>query len=99
MNFMNKFKLPKDKKAKWLKALRSNKYRQGKGTLYNKEADSYCCLGVAKKERLCKSDEFVPNSFVSENFLPLKIQGNLSFKNDFSKWSFNRIANWIEKNL
>lgn len=36
-------------KAKWLEALRSGKYVQGKGNLFNKEDNTYCCLGV-----LCK---------------------------------------------
>lgn len=33
-------------KAKWLEALRSGKYLQGKGNLYNKIDNTYCCLGV-----------------------------------------------------
>ena len=33
-----------DTKIKWLEALRSGKYQQGKGNLRN--GDSYCCLGV-----------------------------------------------------
>lgn len=31
-------------KAKWIAALRSGKYRQGKGVL--RRADEFCCLGV-----------------------------------------------------
>lgn len=31
----------------WIKALRSGKYLQGQGELYNSEANTYCCLGVA----------------------------------------------------
>lgn len=30
---------------KWVKALRSGKYKQGKGNLRNSD-DTYCCLGV-----------------------------------------------------
>lgn len=37
-------------KAKWVEALRSGKYKQGKGFLkyhnYDLGTDSYCCLGV-----------------------------------------------------
>ena len=34
-------------KAKWLKALRSGKYKQTRqGSLYNEKTDAYCCLGV-----------------------------------------------------
>jgi hypothetical protein len=38
-------KLKPEVKAKWLEALRSGNYRQGRGLLRNLEND-YCCLGV-----------------------------------------------------
>lgn len=45
-------------KAKWVKALRSGKYKQGRGQLYNPKTKRYCCLGV-----LCRlggrDDEFL----------------------------------------
>ena len=40
-------KLPKVFKAKWITALRSNEFKQGDCQLYNKNNDTYCCLGVA----------------------------------------------------
>lgn len=42
-------KLDPDFKATWLKALRSNRYQQTKGTLRQKfeKGYGYCCLGVA----------------------------------------------------
>jgi len=33
--------------AKWVKALRSGKYKQAPNYLYNPDMDGYCCLGVA----------------------------------------------------
>lgn len=39
-----KYQLPKKPAEKWLKALRSGKYNQGEGTLY--QNGEYCCLGV-----------------------------------------------------
>lgn len=33
-------------KEDWVKALRSGKYKQGKGELHNKEDNTFCCLGV-----------------------------------------------------
>lgn len=33
-------------KEKWLSALRSGNYKQGKRCLHNKDTDTYCCLGV-----------------------------------------------------
>lgn len=33
-------------KEKWLKALRSNNYKQGTGCLRHKAQETFCCLGV-----------------------------------------------------
>ena len=107
----NGFKLPKKVKDKWVKALRSRKYKQGEGMLYDKFEDSFCCLGVAKKEGLCKKnrdEEFVSTEFLSDRndgslFLINSGESN-AFTKSFDtlklrKWSFKKIANWIEKNL
>lgn len=42
-----KYRLPKEFGEKWLKALRSDEYKQVSGTLYNAATQGYCCLGVA----------------------------------------------------
>lgn len=50
LNKITNMKLPIEFKQKWIAALRSGDYKQGKGWLYNKGADgeiTYCCLGVA----------------------------------------------------
>ena len=47
MENVKDFKLPKVFAEKWLIALRSGVYSQGREMLYNKEEDSYCCIGVA----------------------------------------------------
>lgn len=44
-------KMPIELKTKWVKALRSGKYKQGRGSLYNPETKSFCCLGVL--EHIC----------------------------------------------
>jgi hypothetical protein len=31
---------------KWVAALRSGEYKQGKGVLHNQDSNTYCCLGV-----------------------------------------------------
>ena len=41
-----KFKLGL-KQRKWLKELKSGKYKQFKGELYSAKTGGYCCLGVA----------------------------------------------------
>lgn len=48
---VSEIKLPKAFKTKWVKALRSGKYLQTKGNLFDADANDgqggYCCLGVA----------------------------------------------------
>lgn len=39
-------KLPSKIKKRWLKALRSGEYTQGRRALYNPKEASFCCLGV-----------------------------------------------------
>lgn len=39
-------KMREDIKARWLSALRSGKYKQGRDVLHNKTTDTFCCLGV-----------------------------------------------------
>jgi hypothetical protein len=41
--------MPKASKRAWIQALRSGKYKQGTGKLYNELHDTYCCLGVLQK--------------------------------------------------
>ncbi len=106
---MTKFKLPKKIKDKWVKALRSGKYKQGTG--YRKSLDSkgtpiYCCLGVAEELGLATPRGVC---FLEDTFLPMDIQHKLAAWNDgIEGWdlnaeelkkSFKAIATWIEKNL
>lgn len=45
---MKHIHMPRDIAKKWLTALRSGKYKQGYGRLY--DGNGYCCLGVLQKE-------------------------------------------------
>lgn len=36
----------KENRKKWVKALRSGRYKQGKGCLRDVKSDAHCCLGV-----------------------------------------------------
>jgi hypothetical protein len=38
--------MKKEHADEWIKALRSGKYKQGKGYLYNAAYNKWCCLGV-----------------------------------------------------
>ena len=105
---------------KWVKALRSGDYKQGRETLCT--SDQYCCLGVlcelASKENICDKTE---NLFDSSNIeydehddvLPQSVRDWSGMKtdsgdrlgkrisllalNDTNRYSFERIANIIEK--
>lgn len=103
-------KLPKLFKKRWLKALLSGDYKQGNGLLYDREAKTYCCLGVAADILGCRTKpdgtylmkgevsknglKKVPQVLLGDEKLPLK----LAEMNDKPK-SFKAIAKWIDKNL
>ena len=105
-------KLPVEFKKKWVEALRSGTYKQGKANLYEPKTCSYCCIGVAGK--LCGielnelSDEgYLMSDVLDLSNVPNMIQGcgdenaltdYLAFMNDNDK-TFEQIADWIDLNL
>ena len=99
---MNRKKLPKATKDKWVKALRSGKFEQGSGHLFEEgdydTSDTYCCLGVACKIGIAhprkNGEELCTKWFLNDD-----IQKDLATKNDSGNWSFKKIATWINKNL
>jgi hypothetical protein len=44
-----RYKLPREFTKEWLTALRSGKYEQTSGSLYNIQDQGYCCIGVAAR--------------------------------------------------
>lgn len=102
-------KLPKKFKNKWVKALKSSKYLQSSGALFNGEG--YCCLGVAaivcdykneeveglgwlSADRFPRTPSILQSDRISENPLAQK----LANFNDDGK-SFKWIASYIERYL
>ena len=98
-------------KQKWIAALRSGEYIQGKETLYNARADTYCCLGV-----LCRvagieigdaNEGGCLKSTVRRQLrLPIAVHDLAFQKNDGSSSgrtrpvsTFPEIADWLEKRL
>jgi hypothetical protein len=95
-------------KSKWVEALRSGNYEQGRGLL--RAEDQYCCLGVLCEVAgiectLSESDGVY--AFDGESQLPRddtynalglssKIGENLAYKNDYGR-SFSEIADYIEQ--
>lgn len=99
----------------WVAALRSGVYRQGRGQLYNKESDSYCCLGVLAEVCLVSNNSLYKGfgtlrpCQLEEARLSYGQAGQLMEMNDgtpdpkfprhHQKKSFKEIADWIEVNL
>ena len=97
-------------KKKWLKALRSGKFKQSSHALYVPEENGYCCLGVlgrvkgVSKKQL--RDMTLPYDVPSRkdrskdhSGLKPKVRIKLADMNDVKKMSFSKIADWIEANV
>lgn len=100
-------------KEKWVKALRSGKYKQGGGFL--RKGDRFCCLGVlcdvVDPEGWGEWDSYTnsrphfschllpgPEVLVDVGTNILSVR-KLSFMNDVERKSFQEIANYIEGRL
>jgi len=100
-------------KAKWVEALRSGMYEQGRS--YLRSGDSFCCLGVlcdvvdaTKWSGAGDLKQYIDGSDVCMGFLPFSIKGSakisseaenhLTAMNDDGN-PFAKIADYIEANL
>lgn len=106
----NQIKLDPEFKAKWVAALRSGEYKQGRMSLRNR--DGYCCLGVAclvagvDDTEIEEYDEFIVSRHAARRPVlhPLMgdgeypIPANLSKMNDSENKTFIDIADYIEQN-
>jgi hypothetical protein len=70
--------MPKKLLTKWLKALRSGKYKQGLGSLHDPDGNTYCCLGVLHHV-VSGKNPMGYRSYSSSSFLR---KYGISFKND-----------------
>ncbi len=107
--------MKKELKDKWVKALRSNKFKQTRGTLrqysYSSHRCTYCCLGVLCEVTKIKrfpggytadDEDFtqeLPYHLLRQFQLSIEQQDNLIELNDNKKKSFEEIADYIEENL
>jgi hypothetical protein len=93
---------------KWVKALRSGKFKQGDGQLmqdHGPDDQRYCCLGVlckitgnANNRDMCQG--FPKDDGKTEDFCGLTavLQSRLAEMNDEGK-TFDEIANYIETHV
>jgi len=81
-----KYKIPKDFGIKWVNALRSGNYKQGKDDLYKAFNNSYCCIGVAgsicdisnqdmNEKGLFSKDDF-SLEFIEQLSFPIELTGS-----------------------
>ena len=104
--------MKKELKSRWVTALRSGEYKQGRRNL--RLNNEFCCLGV-----LCEIDERVirgsydtysykgvpnmswvlSNEYLDDLRLPHEQTSLLMGMNDNKGESFSEIANWIEANV
>lgn len=93
-------------KKKWIKALRSGKYKQCKGNL--RQGETFCCLGVLAHQADMKFSRQTDGIYTPKehrhsydpiwNLVGESFGRELSGMNDGGA-SFSKIADYIEKNL
>lgn len=100
-------------KAKWVSALRSGQYKQGKNMLHNLDADTYCCYGVLRHivdpsdKRSHSGSCLTVDQMEAYGFDPMFPRHVLENMNDgitkggesAKQWTFPEIATYIEANL
>ncbi len=103
---METTKLPKEFKEKWLKALRSGEYKQGKRTL--RKDDLFCCLGVACDIMGYSKEDTEGGCYIPTSFerVPKILRASGEIPNHLGRMndnkggmSFSEIADYIEENL
>lgn len=104
-------------KEKWIKALRSGKYKQTRMGVLRTKRNAFCCLGVLcdvvdpkswqKKDSNAYDDHYShqghdtwpTNSITGKLGITPDTVITLVKLNDDAHYSFNKIADWVEKNL
>lgn len=81
------------KQTRWVEALRSGDFKQGKYTMHNEGTQAFCCLGVAAKVNDLQLYDY--DLLVCD--LRLRNTGNFVKMNDFTGLTFEQIADEIER--
>lgn len=92
--------MDKKLKAKWVKALRSGKFKQCHDAYYNGKRGmhaAYCCLGVL--DRIDQGSKVREWGASETKAGPSEQVKELIYLNDNEKKTFKEIADHIEKNL
>lgn len=94
-----KKKMTPERIVRWVHALESGDYKQGRSNMYKRSEDVYCCLGVLSKINGKKEDEIENRAYPYEfefcgcgDHSPLTAFATL---NDKHKLTFDQIAQVI----
>ena|SRR5258708_25128969 len=93
-------------KTRWVEALRSGKYKQGKNYLKNDDG-TMCCMGVlcdiidpagwSIGYRVFWHEEY--ECYPPHSIIDIRNSNHLGIMNDEDDMNFDQIADWIEKNF
>ena len=89
-------------KKKWVKALLSGDYAQGRRQLYDKKSDTHCCLGVLARVMGYSDDQLDGRAMLSsleEVPLSKKMEVEFVYMNDGHEMPFDLIAGFINEYL
>lgn len=99
---VGRYKVPISSIEKWIAALRSGKYKQGKDRLYRVFYNSFCCLGVLEHEvngrplNVINDMAMFDFSQAFNNDFYKRTGLLLSSLNDSENKSFDDIADYLE---
>ena len=89
-------------KAKWVKALRSGKYKQAFGRLHYSEPNTFCCMGVLGRQLGLSTMQLGSHGRLyilnRDTPVPMRHEGALADMNDAGV-PFEVIAGFIQENL
>lgn len=95
--------MDKKLKAKWVRALRSGKYKQGPCVLYRPTDKTFCCMGVLGRIKGIELKKLAMDAScktpASWKHFPLKVAEELARLNDSRHSPFAEIADYIEETL
>lgn len=87
-------------KNKWVKSLRSSKYKQGRYELFDNYNDEYCCLGVLAQVAGVPTEKISHAGcydILQKVGISAEVQNQFVEFNDLRRMSFNQIAKCIEQ--
>lgn len=90
-------------KKLWVRELRSGAWIQARGTLFNNQNGSFCCLGVLREICYRRKAWEIEGTYRMASELKIGLGKNAAYElvdlNDAKHCTFSEIADYIEANL